>query len=69
MQDLLKEKQVFVRKATGTLFVDKCPLVSISITGEEGYALVWYAAKRIALELDEAAVATAFASEIGGPSP
>jgi len=69
VQDLLKEKQVFVRKATGTLFVDKRPLVSISITGEDGYALVWYAAKRIALDLDEAVVADAFASEIGGPSP
>ena len=63
-------KQVFVRKATGTILVDRKPLVSVTIVDENRASLSWMHAQRILLGLDQAAIEAMFQSIVeGGSSP
>ena len=59
-------EEIFVRKASGTLLVDRRPLVSISIVDENRAALVWTHANRINLSLDQAGIETMFQNIVGG---
>jgi len=59
-------KEIFVRKSSGTLLVDRRPLVSISIVDENKAALVWTHADRIHLSLDQAGIETMFQNIVGG---
>ena len=61
-------KEIFVRKSSGTLLVDRRPLVSISIVDEDRAALVWTHANRINLSLDQATIETMFQNIVTGGS-
>ena len=61
-------KEIFVRKSSGTLLVDRRPLVSISIVDEDRATLVWTHANRINLSLDQATIETMFQNIVTGGS-
>ena len=66
-------KQVWLRKSSGTLFVDRRKLLTVHVTGETSARIEWYHLKRAELSLDQALVEeklkTLVAGEGGGPSP
>ena len=58
---LLPQSQIWIRKATGTILVDKRPLVSIKITGEESAQLHnWNDAKMSLHKLEKQNIINAF---------
>ena len=72
VQPLIAEKQIYIKKSTGTLFVDRRPLVSIFVTGEFSARLGWFHTKRISLNIEQGPVEQAFAAlpmMVQEPSP
>ena len=49
-------KQVFLRRTTGSIMVDRRVLVNVVVRDENTVALAWFHSKRIELKLDEASV-------------
>jgi len=62
-------KPIFVRKATGTLLVDRRPLLSVTITDEFSAGLVWSHANRIQQGLEQEIVEGLLKEIIEGSSP
>jgi len=63
-------KDIFVRKSSGTLLVDRRPLVSINVIDENQASLVWSHANRISNGLDQGAIEQMFRQLVdGGSSP
>ena len=54
------DKEFFVKKASGTIYVDRRVLVSVVLTGEESARLNWCHPKRIDCKIDLAVVEEAF---------
>ncbi len=65
---LVGTKQVFLRKSTGSLLVDRRVLASIFITGELSARIQWFHPKRIELAIEQDVVEEQFAALVGGPS-
>jgi hypothetical protein len=67
-EQLGQAKEVWNKKASGTLFVDKRRLLTVLITGEDSARIDWDHAKRIDLRLDQALVEEKVkALVLGGP--
>ena len=62
-------KEVWAKRATGTLFVDKRRLLSVRIQGEDVGSIDWSHPKRIALGLDQAPVELALKNFLLGEGP
>ncbi len=60
VQTLLPNKVVFVKKATGTIFVDRRRIVTLFLVGEHATRLDWDHSRRVALGLDDAIAETQF---------
>jgi hypothetical protein len=62
-------KEMGVKKASGSVTVDRRVLVSVQLTGEESARLNWCHAKRIELKIEQEAVEQAFGHFVvsGGP--
>ena len=69
LSPLCPGKDLAVKKATGSVTVDRRVLVSVQLTGEETARLNWCHAKRIELSVDQATVEQAFGHFVvaGGP--
>ncbi len=61
-------KEIFVRKTTGSLLVDRRVLATVFITGEQGARIQWFHPKRIDLAIEQSMVEDQFAALVGGPS-
>jgi hypothetical protein len=70
VQSHVQGKEVWCKKATGTLFVDKRRLVTIHVQDESSARLDWAHSKRIDLKIDQGVVEEAFKALLldGGPS-
>ena len=66
VKPMLPEKEIWMRKSTGTLFVDKRMLVSVKILGEASARLEWYHPKRIVLGLEEGPITEQFNALVAG---
>ena len=66
VQSKLASKQVWLKKATGTLFVDRRKLCIVHVPSEnsESTRVEWLHPKRIELGLDDAVIATEFKAAI-----
>ena len=63
-------KEVFVRKSSGTLLVDRRPLVTVKIIDENNASLVWSHANRVAQGMQQEVAEGIFAELLaGGSSP
>ena len=63
-------KPIFVRKSSGTLLVDRRPLVSVNVIDEHRATLVWSHANRISQGLDQGDIEKIFRELVdGGSSP
>ena len=71
VQGKIQDKQVWLKKATGTLFVDRRRLCTLHIVSEDATRIEWYHPKRIELKLDDGPITEEFKSEVakrGGAS-
>ena len=67
VQDFLGvEKQVFVRKSTGSVLVDRRVLASMIIVDENVVKIGWFHAKRVELRLEQEKVEEQFHLSLGG---
>ena len=67
VQGLLPNSEIWVRKATGTVLVDKRPLVSVKVLNEDTASLVnWNEPKLILHKLDKAQISEAFKALVAG---
>jgi hypothetical protein len=64
VQNSLAGKEVWAKKPTGTLFVDRRRLCVLHITSEEGFSIEWMHDKRIQLKLDEATISESFKAAV-----
>ena len=64
------DKELFVKKSSGSIHCDRRVLVSVILTGEESARLQWCHPKRIELKIDQAVVEEAFGHYVlsGGQS-
>lgn len=62
------DKQVFVRKSTGSVMVDRKILASVVVVDELSARLAWYHVKRIDLKLEQSEVEEQFKMVAGGQS-
>ena len=58
----------FVRKSTGSVFVDRRVLATVFVTGENQAKINWFHPKRIQLNIEQAHVEEQFLALLGGPS-
>ncbi len=68
VQPLVGDKQIFVRKTTGSIMVDRRVLATVFINGEHSARIQWFHPKRIALAIEQDVVEQQFAAVVGGPS-
>ena len=68
IQPLIGTKQVFVRKSTGSVMVDRRVLATVFINGEQSARLQWNHPQRIALSIIQETVEEQFSAVVGGPS-
>ena len=54
------DKELFVKKSSGSIYCDRRVVVSVILTGEESARLEWCHPKRIELKVDQAVVEEAF---------
>ena len=59
-------KEIFIRKSSGTLLVDRRALVSVAIIDEVRASLVWSHAQRIHLGIEQEVVEAMFKDIVGG---
>ncbi len=70
LANILPAKEFFCRRAEGTIFVDRRPLVQVVVETEDEAKLMWKHSKRIALGLEDDRIGEQFkkiASEGGEP--
>ena len=65
---LVPNKEVFVRKSTGSILIDRRVLASIFVTTQDSARIEWYHPQRIALGIEQAPIDQQFRLLIGGPS-
>ena len=58
----------FVRKSTGSVFVDRRVLATVFVSGENHAKINWFHPKRIQLNIQQADVEEQFTALLGGPS-
>ncbi len=68
IQPLIGSKQVFVRKSTGSVMVDRRVLATEFINGEHSARVQWFHPKRIELAIEQDVVEQQFAAIVGGPA-
>ena len=66
LEPLVPDKDLFVRKSSGSIMVDRRPLVSVKVVDELKVSLEWNAAKRDAMGIDVQAVSQAFSMVADG---
>ncbi len=72
IRELCPQKQFFLRRNEGTIFVDRRPLVRVLVESQESSVLSWKHQKRVAINLDDGAVESKFRDfqkEPGGGEP
>ncbi len=72
IRELCPQKQFFLRRNEGTIFVDRRPLVRVLVESQESTVLSWKHQKRVAINLDDAIVDSKFRDfqkEPGGGEP
>jgi hypothetical protein len=57
---LLPAKEVYCKKSTGTIYIDKRKLLTLHLVGEHGSRIDWDDARRISFGLDDATAETQF---------
>ncbi len=60
IRELCPQKQFFLRRNEGTIFVDRRPLVRVIVESQESTVLSWKHQKRVVINLDDATVESRF---------
>ena len=65
---IVQSSSFFVRKSTGSVFVDRRVLATVHVTGENQAKINWFHPKRIQLSIKQEEVEEQFYALLGGPS-
>ena len=65
---IVQSSSFFVRKSTGSVFVDRRVLATVHVTGENQAKINWFHPKRIQLNIKQEEVEEQFNALLGGPS-